>query len=218
VHVIHCQLLIAAIPLLILVAHSLLYFLGRMASNGELRYLLIVAPFWALLAAKGWEWTFDLLHWRHPFILAGVAALLPLLLNLREHVVPQRLTSDSLRARAIARWYRGTRASIDYPRIMASNPEVTYFMDVSLTDGGWVREWRKEFIDKPRPGTMLVWDPTYAQFNADQDRVIPLEEVERAGWVPLPEVSEQINEIGDGGEWQVFASPKSVFGRPPARP
>src|SRR5439155_64693 len=54
-----CQFLIAAIPLSILAVHTLLYWLGRMASNGELRYLLIVAPFWALLAAKGWEWTFD---------------------------------------------------------------------------------------------------------------------------------------------------------------
>src|SRR5207249_4799215 len=52
------QLLIAAIPFGILAVHSLLYCLGRMASNGELRYLLIVAPFWALLAAQGWEWAF----------------------------------------------------------------------------------------------------------------------------------------------------------------
>lgn len=51
-----CDILIAAIPLMILVGHSLLYWLGKMASNGEVRYLVIVAPFWALLACRGWGW------------------------------------------------------------------------------------------------------------------------------------------------------------------
>jgi len=47
------EFLIAVIPFLILFAHSVIYALGLMASNGELRYMLIVAPFWALLAARG---------------------------------------------------------------------------------------------------------------------------------------------------------------------
>lgn len=52
-HSFRCELLIAAIPLMILVGHSVLYAMGKMASNGELRYMLIVAPFWALLATRG---------------------------------------------------------------------------------------------------------------------------------------------------------------------
>jgi hypothetical protein len=58
-HAFRIELLIAAVPLMIFVGHSVLYALGKMASNGELRYMLIVAPFWALLAARGWEWVWE---------------------------------------------------------------------------------------------------------------------------------------------------------------
>jgi hypothetical protein len=60
------DLLIAAIPLLVLAGHSILYATGKMASSGEMRYMLVVAPFWGLLAAKGWAWIFDALSWRRP--------------------------------------------------------------------------------------------------------------------------------------------------------
>jgi len=58
-HALRIDVLIAVIPLMILVGHSVLYALGKMASNGELRYMLIVAPFWALLATRGWEWVWE---------------------------------------------------------------------------------------------------------------------------------------------------------------
>lgn len=58
-HRARCDVLIAVIPLMILVGHSVLYWLGKMASNGEVRYLLIVAPFWALLACRGWGWAWE---------------------------------------------------------------------------------------------------------------------------------------------------------------
>ncbi|MBV8779803.1 MAG: hypothetical protein JO353_00265, partial [Phycisphaerae bacterium] len=51
-----CRWLTAGIPLLIVAVHSLLYATGRMASSGELRYILIVAPFWGVLSAQGWMW------------------------------------------------------------------------------------------------------------------------------------------------------------------
>ena len=58
-HLARCDVLIAVIPLMILVGHSVLYWLGKMASNGEVRYMLIVAPFWALLACRGWGWAWE---------------------------------------------------------------------------------------------------------------------------------------------------------------
>lgn len=56
--------IILLIPLLILAGHSYLYWRGKMASSGELRYMLTVAPFWALLIARGWErvWMLSLIH------------------------------------------------------------------------------------------------------------------------------------------------------------
>src|SRR5205814_8039293 len=60
------EVLIALVPLLVLAGHSILYATGKMASSGEMRYMLVVAPFWGLLAAKGWAWIFDAMHWRRP--------------------------------------------------------------------------------------------------------------------------------------------------------
>ena len=205
------RLLIAAIPLMILVVHSLLYWLGRMASNGELRYMLIVAPFWALLAAEGWEWTFKRFKWRAPHLLAGVAAMLPIALHFYYPVLPLRLTLDSHKARAVAEWYRDPAVCTHYPRIMASNPEVALFMGISHTDRGWTREWVKQVVDKAPPGTVLVWDPDYGMFNADANRVITLDEIRRAGWIEHPEIAEQFNDLGDGKEWHIFFSPVALF-------
>ena len=207
------QFLIAAIPLCILAVHSLLYWLGRMASNGELRYLLIVAPFWALLAAKGWEWTFDRFGWRRPVLWAGVAALLPAAANFYYQVLPLRLTVDGYTARAVAHWYRDGDIHRDYPRLLASNPEIAFFMGVSHTDRGWMREWRKEIVAKAQPGTVLIWDPVYGLYNADAQRIVTPDEILSAGWIEHPEIADQFNQSGDGPEWRVFFSPISIFGK-----
>jgi len=71
VHLARCQRLIAIIPLLILVGHSLLYATGKLASSGELRYMLVVAPFWGLLSARGWEWVFARFNRRRTVTWAG---------------------------------------------------------------------------------------------------------------------------------------------------
>jgi hypothetical protein len=213
-HVERCQMLIAAIPLMILVGHSVLYWLGKMASNGEVRYMLIVAPFWALLAARGWEWTFERLNWRRlVYVPAAILALLPLLINVLYPVVPIHLSGDGVKAREVAKWYQHDRVSTDFPRIMSSNPEIAYFMGVSHTDAGWVREWRREVLLKPQPGTFLVWDPVYAQFNSDANRVISLEEIRSAGWVEVSEIADAFNPISSGAPWHFFVSPTSIFGR-----
>jgi hypothetical protein len=210
-HESRCRFLIAAIPTMILVVHSLLYFLGRMASNGELRYMLIVAPFWALLSAGGWEWVFDRLNWRAPHIWAGVAALLPIATHFYYPVLPLHLSLDSHKAEAVAEWYRQPEISIHYPRIMASHPEVALYLGVSHTDRGWTREWGKATVAKAPPGTVLVWDPDYGMFNADASRVVSLDEIHAAGWIEQPDIAAEINGLGYGKEWHIFFSPIRLF-------
>src|SRR5439155_11727958 len=99
----------------------------------------------------------------------------------------------------------------DYPRIVACNPEVLYYLGVSYTDGGQVREWRKETIAKAPPGTMLVWDRIYSSANADVDRVISLNDIVAAGWVAI--------DTDYDPDWMIFVSPKSIrgLGVPPER-
>ena len=63
-------------------------------------------------------------------------------------------------------------------------------------------------------GTLLVWDPVYAKFNSDANRVVALEELRNAGWVELPEVADEFNPISSGEPWHFFVSPTSIFGKP----
>ena len=81
-HLQQSRALTALLPLFVLTAHSLLYWLGDMGSFGEARYLLVVAPFWGVLSARGWEWAFSRLQWNHPVRWAAIAVVpLPILAN-----------------------------------------------------------------------------------------------------------------------------------------
>ena len=46
--------------------HSYLWWRGQMASSGELRYLLVTAPLWGVIGARGWERAFSVFdfQWR----------------------------------------------------------------------------------------------------------------------------------------------------------
>ncbi len=67
--------LMAALPLAILIGHSLLFWLGKFSSSGSPRYLLIVAPLWGCLSARGWEWVFTRLRWPRPLSWAALAVV-----------------------------------------------------------------------------------------------------------------------------------------------
>src|SRR6185437_10033090 len=97
--------------------------------------------------------------------------------------------------------------------MLVSKPEVAYYMGVSNTDRGWLREWRKEIALVAPAGTIMIWDPIYAMHNADADRVVTIEEVKRAGWVERPDLAEPLNELYGDGTWRIFLSPKSIFGK-----
>lgn len=179
-----CDVLIAALPLMILIGHSALYWLGKMASNGELRYLLVVAPLWGLLSARGWGWAFERLQWRGALRWAGLAAILPVLANQFIYkVLPLHQSEDWRRAAAVAEWYQNDASlRAQYPRLMASHPGIYYALDLSPTDAERSVEWVKQKVQAKPPGTLLIWDPIYGVYNADANRSIQADEIIAAGW------------------------------------
>src|SRR5439155_17043775 len=114
-HRLRCQWLIALIPVGVLLTHSYLWWRGKMASNGELRYLLVVSPFWGLLAAKGWEWVFSRCRLESAVGWAGIAALAPAFSNSFYPVIPIRQAGDSTRSQEVAQWYREYSGRWAYP-------------------------------------------------------------------------------------------------------
>ncbi|HEV2296076.1 MAG TPA: hypothetical protein VGR35_19685 [Tepidisphaeraceae bacterium] len=201
-HLQRCQACIALIPLGILIGHSLLYALGKMASNGELRYLLAVAPFWGLLSAKGWEWVFERLEWRRPLAWSGAAALAPILVNVAYPVVPLAYMDDWKQARQIAAWLAEPQVREKYPVLMLSHPAIFYFMDSGPGASADGVEWMESTLIEAPPGTLMVWDPIYGVFNSDASRSITLEEIQAAGWVPR-ELPDEIE-----GDWRIFVRPQ----------
>lgn len=184
-HRLRVQWLIAIIPLAILAVHSLLYWAGRMASSGELRYITVAAPMWALLAAKGWEWMFVRLNWRRPFLWAGFALLLPALANVAYTVVPLKMDLDWQRGQQVIDWYRDSPFAKDYPLVIAPHPAVKYYQGVSPTDPAITPQWNHETAKHPPNGAVFVWDPMYANYNSDANRIVGLAEIEKAGWVKV---------------------------------
>jgi hypothetical protein len=215
----------AAIPLLILAAHSVLYATGKMASSGEMRYMAIVAPFWGVLAANGWEWVFTRFHWRHPLLWTIPAAILPVLVNENVRigpvvwgyrVLPLKVEQDyNMRvAFRAARWYRAWPLRDEYPRVMAAHPGVFYFLDISPTERLKTHEWTAANIAGAPRGTILMWDRTSGLFNSDKKRSVSEADIQTAGWIYDEETSDLINDedAGDDIRWSIWLSPQSQSG------
>jgi hypothetical protein len=200
-----CDVLIALLPLAVLTGHSLLYWRGAMSSNGEVRYMLVVAPFWALLSARGWSWIFNTCNWKHPLVFAAFAAILPVGVNRMYQVLPVVTMPDWVEAKQIADWYQKLPQSKQYPYLASSHPALLYWLDMSPTDPRR-KEWRKDIIDSspPPPGTILIWDRIGALFNSDSSRTISLDELRAAGWRPMDPLDVPVN--GGQGEWHFFKS------------
>jgi hypothetical protein len=196
-----CQMLIALIPLLMLAAHSILYATGRLASSGELRYLLVVAPFWGLLSACGWEWVFAEMKWRHPLRWAGVAALAGGLGNMLYPVVPIRATGDRVRSQQFVDWYHNSGTSAQFPRVCTAQMCIYFLLDVSPTDRDRALEFRRDRVSTAPAGTILVWDPTYSLYNSDARRSIPAEDLRQYGWIELTGTTP-----APGPGWRLFTS------------
>ena len=225
------RVMTVAIPLSILAVHSLLYALGKMASFGEPRYLLVAAPFWAVLSARGWEWMAERFGWRRPMRWAAVASIAPAAALLFYPVLPLRRPAHWVTAERVAQVYREQLAPAGYPKVMASHPALFYYLDVSPTDRSRVVEWGRGTILRPPPGVALVWDPIYGPRNASAARSLTSDEVAAAGWVrwgelggegldkgyarPTPDPAEQLSA---GGPWLIFVSPAAAPPEPPRSP
>ena len=182
-HRVRVQWMIALIPLMVLAGHSVLYATGRMASSGELRYMTVAAPMWALLAALGWEWLFVRLKWRRPMTWALVGLVVPVLANVFYRVVPLKMDDDWVRGGEVVRWYRSSPYRENYPLLIAPHPAVKYYQGVSPANKDVSPEWNHDTANRPPNGAIFVWDPMYANYNSDARRIVSLEEIEKAGWV-----------------------------------
>lgn len=219
-HRLRVQLVIVAIPLGVLAIHSLLYWTGRMASNGELRYLVAVAPMWALLGALGWEWVFARMRWRSPVKWAAAGALVPLVLNFTVwQVLPLKSYEDWHISAALAEWYfSNEQLQAAYPRLMASHGAIYYYADISIHDRDRAAPWGQGTVrDKP-PGTLMIWDPVYGLYNSDAKMSVTTEQIEQAGWQEIPwplenppprrawSENNHLNSPFPGDTWRLFVS------------
>jgi hypothetical protein len=195
-----CEILIAVLPLMILVGHSLLYWRGKMASNGEVRYMMVVAPFWALLSARGWTWIFNQMDWKQPFLWGSFAAMLPVLANRAWTVIPMDFGPDWQEARQIANWYKTKPIHDQYPHLEISHVGLEFFLNFD-PHSGQLLPWTKKVIDSRPPGTLLIWDRVGALYNSDAQRKVPLDEIRAAGWKPI-----QLWWTKGAGEWEFFLS------------
>jgi hypothetical protein len=174
---------LAAIPLGILVGHSILHWLGGFSSSGAPRYLLIVAPLWGCLAARGWEWAFNEFHWRRPVSWAALAVVIPGLVNYCWRVLPVQQTNSWAQAEQVVGWYEHSPLRKDYPRLMSNHPAVFFYFNASPWDESRVQPWNPTALDHPPPGILMIWDPEFCVRNSDPRLVAPLDRLARAGWI-----------------------------------
>jgi len=232
-HLQRVQWLIALIPLMIMAGHSYLAWRGKMSSNAEPRYMLVAAPMWAMLMAKGWEWAFARLQWKSAVAWGGIAVLLPGLANAVYKVIPLKLNKEEMRADEVSQWYKASpyyRADSPYPRLVSTSKGVYYFLDLSDTDKMRTAEWQRKTIVEDHRGIILVWDPVYGLFNSDVNRSVPAEEIRNAGWIPIqvfdkkysppPKKSSMIDVLANQiqpdelGPTIIFLSPLDAHGNP----
>jgi hypothetical protein len=197
--------LIACIAWGFLAIHSLLHFYAKMSSSGEPRYLLAASPFWALLACRGWSMLADRFAWRRPILLASLAAMLPIAVNVGYRVVPLREQPDALLCKSIGDWYAAAPWHDAYPHVYATHPLVYFYLNQKLESA------TRDFIDKPPPGVMFVYDSMYGWSNSDPRRLIDPKTFEAAGWKVAP---------GSEGfgmptqTWRIYLSPEPLASEP----
>ncbi len=197
------------LPWAILAGHSVLWWRGIMASNGELRYLLVTAPMWGVVGAFGWEWASERLELRKAgWVLAGLA-LLPALANVYFRVVPLGIYDDDRLALDVAQWYRSdAELQRQYPRLTASYIAVYQYLDMSMTDRRKTVVWSKAMVKQRPAGVVLVWDDVYAMKNADTSMCVSQEELKENGWREL-RTFERGKRV-----WDVYLSPEPAVEKP----
>ena len=208
-----CDVWIALIPLMILILHSLLWWQGKLGSAGSIRYMVMVAPFWALVSARGVEWCAERFQFNRPLRWASVGALLPLLMNWHMYPGPAefpfpRYAEDYI-AKSVADWYLADpKVQADYPLIVSTPPAVWLHLDMNFSNSKRVGERGKQNILEPKPGTFLIWDPVYAVKNADESNTIPHAWVEQGHWIYVGRFD------CSGSRAEIYLSPQTSSGDP----
>ncbi len=205
------RIAVLAIPWGILAGHSLLWWRGLMASNGELRYLLVTAPMWGVMGALGWEWCAERWGIRRPMLVAGILAVLPVFANLYFRVVPLPLYEDDLLAKDVAAWYSSSDLRKEYPRLTASYIAVYLYMDYSPTDWGRTVLWGRKMVAERPPGVVLIWDEINGTKNADASMVVSLDDLRTNGWREI-KTFERADRV-----WRAFLSPEPASPMTPQR-
>jgi hypothetical protein len=199
-HEARCQWLIAVIPLSVLVVHSLLHWLGKFSSNGELRYLLIAAPFWGLLSASGWDWVAARIDAKRPMAWAALAVMAPGLLNWEYPLMPLEMSPDWKSAERLVAWYRASPIARQYPRLLFAHPGLDYYLNTRADDPVRATPCTRVSVAADPPGYMLVWDNDFSTHNSNPEYDVTVEDALSAGWRPIA-VPGLV-----GGPWKLFLS------------
>jgi hypothetical protein len=199
-HEARCQWLIAAIPLGVLIVHSLLHWMGKLSSNGELRYLLIVAPFWGLLSAAGWEWVAAKLNATRPAAWAALVVVAPGALNWVQPVLPLGMSPDWDSAQRLVAWYRSSPLQRQYPRLLFAHPGLDYYLNTRADDPVRATPCTKTTVAEDPPGYLLIWDKDFSTHNSNPEYDVTEQEALAAGWRQIA-VPPNI-----GGNWKLFES------------
>lgn len=213
--------IIVLLPMGVLLGHSVLYAMGKMASNGEMRYLLVVSPMWALLCAEGVQQIGEYFSLKRIFRWAAVGAMLPLAVQLYKPVFPLPESWAWPETHRLADWYSTWPLKDAYPRTMVAHPGFNYYLDCNPLDSTRTQTWSNYDVAHPQPGVLLIWDPVFALYNSDEGNAIRVREILAAGWReipwpaeagPLPEpvvwsASAARNSPPPGDTWRLFVSP-----------
>ena len=206
-HPLLCRVMLAGVPCLILLCHSILRALGKFGTLGEARYLLVAAPLWGVLSAAGWEWIFATMQWKRCWQWALVAVCAPAMVNLAFPILPVRLDQDWLVAREFSQMVEKHQLPAGYDRIISAHPGIYYFLNINPTIDSRQTAFTRSTIEKVPPHSILLWDPIYSAQNASLEETSTLAAIERAGWIPLPEATAKLNAIPTAGTgWKVFRS------------
>ncbi len=190
-HAFRCQCLIALVPLGILAVHSVLWAFGKMASNGEPRYMLIVAPFWALLAARGYEWTCEVIEIRRPLRWTVLAAIAPIAAHMAYPVFPIGPAADDRLAKQVVAWLKSQDALREqYPMLAAGLPHLFVQLDLDKLDKRHIVDSSQKSVANPPPGVIFVWDPVYSVYNSDERFVVTEDMLKENGWTPIERFDE----------------------------
>ncbi len=200
-----CDFVIAALPLGILLVHTIFWFFGKF-SGGELRYMLVVGPFWALMTSRGWEHFCRRASVRVTILSAIALTTAPALVNLAYQVVPVDYVRPELIARQVTNWYQHDETAQKlFPRVLSPQPSFFYMMDLCPSGDPKIVTWTRDAVENPPPGTLMVYEPILATFNSDKRMVLNPDSIAKGKWIKL-------REFQDG--WAIYLSPLDAENQP----